>query len=177
MVARHPPCLQSGHNLTGVPSMVDFKTQPAQRVLEPSPAYKRLFGLRTAQARSHHRTGFTLIELLIVVVIIGILAAIAIPKFQATKGKAFYAGMRSDLRNLATSEEGYFYDHATYSSILDSVQLTPTNGNTVIITEATPTGWSATAQNAQSYPHFCALFLGAAAPVAPATAAGVVACN
>jgi prepilin-type N-terminal cleavage/methylation domain-containing protein len=157
--------------------MVDFKTQPAPRVVETGSAHRRLFGFRTAQTRSHLRTGFTLIELLIVVVIIGILAAIAIPKFQATKGKAFYAGMRSDLRNLATSEEGYFYDHATYSAILDSVQLTPTNGNTVIVTEATATGWSATSQNAQSYPHFCALFLGSAAAVAPATAAGVVACN
>src|SRR5215813_12047308 len=102
---------------------------------------QRFAGIRTGPTRSHRRTGFTLIELLIVVVIIGILAAIAIPKFQATKGKAFYAGMRSDLRNLATSEEGYFYDHAAYSSVLDSVQLTPTNGNTVIITEATATGW------------------------------------
>ncbi len=157
--------------------MIKIKTQRAQPVVEPNSAIPRFVGMYTGPARSRRRTGFTLIELLIVVVIIGILAAIAIPKFQATKGKAYYAGMRSDLRNLATSEEGYFYDHATYTTFLDSVQLTPTNGNTVIVTQATPTGWSATSSNAQSYPHFCALFLGDAAPVAPATAAGVVACN
>ena len=48
--------------------------------------------------------------------IIGILAAIAIPKFQATKGKANFAGMRSDLHNLVTAEEGYFYDHSAYTA-------------------------------------------------------------
>ena len=55
-----------------------------------------------------NRKGFTLIELLIVVVIIGILAAIAIPKFASTKEKAYLASMKSDLRNGATAEEGYF---------------------------------------------------------------------
>ena len=123
------------------------------------------------------RRGFTLIELLIVVVIIGILAAIAIPKFQATKGKAYYAGMRSDLHNLTTAEEAYFYDHSAYSNSLDSVQFKPTRGDSVNITEATVSGWSATSQNPQSYPHFCALVLGNAAAVAPATEAGVVACQ
>jgi len=56
------------------------------------------------------KKGFTLIELLIVVVIIGILAAIAIPKFSQTKEKAYVAAMKSDLRNLATYEESYAAD-------------------------------------------------------------------
>ncbi len=62
-----------------------------------------------------NRKGFTLIELLIVVVIIGILAAIAIPKFANTKEKAYLASMKSDLRNLITAEEAYFADSVKYA--------------------------------------------------------------
>ena len=65
-----------------------------------------------------NRKGFTLIELLIVVVIIGILAAIAIPKFANTKEKAVLASMKSDLRNLVTAEEGFFSDNQDYSGTL-----------------------------------------------------------
>jgi prepilin-type N-terminal cleavage/methylation domain-containing protein len=63
-----------------------------------------------------NRKGFTLIELLIVVVIIGILAAIAIPKFASTKEKAYITAMRSDLRNMMTAQESYFSDYGTYST-------------------------------------------------------------
>ena len=59
-----------------------------------------------------NKKGFTLIELLIVFVIIGILAAIAIPKFSNTKEKAYLAAMKADLRNLATYEESYAADSA-----------------------------------------------------------------
>src|SRR5207247_7479191 len=65
-----------------------------------------------------NRKGFTLIELLIVVVIIGILAAIAIPKFANTKEKAYLASMKSDLRNLVTAEAAYFADSVKYTTDL-----------------------------------------------------------
>jgi type IV pilus assembly protein PilA len=63
-----------------------------------------------------NRKGFTLIELLIVVVIIGILAAIAIPKFANTKTKAYQTAMKSDLRNLVTAEEAFFSDSGYYKT-------------------------------------------------------------
>ena len=81
------------------------------------------------------RRGFTLIELLIVVVIIGILAALAIPKFASTKGKAHFAAMKSDLHNLTTAEESFFYDHARYTAALDSVGFTGSHGDVIAITE------------------------------------------
>jgi prepilin-type N-terminal cleavage/methylation domain-containing protein len=64
-----------------------------------------------------NRKGFTLIELLIVVVIIGLLAAIAIPKFSATKDKAKMAAVRSDLRNTMTAEEAYLAEYSTYGDL------------------------------------------------------------
>ena len=60
------------------------------------------------------RRGFTLIELLIVVVIIGILASIAIPKFSATREKAFVSTLKSDLKNLASQQE--IYHNTAFSS-------------------------------------------------------------
>jgi type IV pilus assembly protein PilA len=59
-------------------------------------------------ATMRNRKGFTLIELLIVVVIIGILAAIALPKFGETRQRAYVSAMQSDLRNLQTSQEMHY---------------------------------------------------------------------
>ena len=78
--------------------------------------------------RRNARKGFTLIELLIVVVIIGILAAIAIPKFANTKEKAYIAAMKSDLRNLVTAEEAFFSDSVKYTSDMTQVNFRPSTG-------------------------------------------------
>ena len=126
-------------------------------------------------ARSRH--GFTLIELLIVVVIIGILAAIAIPKFQNTKGKAHWAAMRSDLHNLANAEESYYYSHNTYSTDLNALDLHPSSGVDIQVLAADSSGWSAKSTHQAAYPHLCAMFMGTASPVTPATTEGVVACQ
>ena len=126
----------------------------------------------TRQAR-----GFTLIELLIVVVIIGILAAIAIPKFQNTKGKAFASSLKSDLRNLSSVQEDYFYFNETYAPGMGSLTFSPSNGVVLTITEATRRGWSATATHPSAAPLTCAVFYGQAAPVGAATAEGQVACQ
>ena len=79
-----------------------------------------------------NRKGFTLIELLIVVVIIGILAAIAIPKFANTKEKAVVASMKSDLRNLVTAQEGFFSDNQDYAGGTVSTRAHPPSSSAFI---------------------------------------------
>ena len=140
-----------------------------------------------------NRKGFTLIELLIVVVIIGILAAIAIPKFAATKEKAYLASMKSDLKNLATAQEAYFADNFVYlpAAVASNVGgvatsfpggctvgtdclFTPSAGVTVTTT-LPAVGWGATATHAQTTKG-CAIFVGPTA-VAPATVEGEPKCD
>jgi len=77
------------------------------------------------------RAGFTLIELLIVVVIIGILAAVAIPKFQDTKQTTVLNVMKADLRRAAGAAEGYYAENNTFvglSGVTGSPGITLTAG-------------------------------------------------
>ncbi|AJE03401.1 type IV pilin protein [Geobacter pickeringii] len=63
------------------------------------------------------KKGFTLIELLIVVAIIGILAAIAIPQFTAYRAKSYNSAAQSDLRNFKTAMEAAYTDTQSYPNI------------------------------------------------------------
>jgi len=125
------------------------------------------------------RTGFTLIELLIVVVIIGILAAIAIPKFGSTKEKSYIVTMKSDLRNLVMAQEGYLADNGTYyvGGVPNAaLKYQPSSNTTVTIVSATTSGWGASATYTGTL-KTCALFYGNIAAVAPAVVAGEPKCT
>ncbi len=126
---------------------------------------------------SRSRQGFTLIELLVVVVVLGILAALAIPKFQNTKGKTYAAALKSDLKNVASMQEDYFYHNETYASSVGALSFTSTEGVTIDIAEADGRGWSATSTHPAAFPLTCAVFYGQAAPVGMATVEGVVHCQ
>ena len=125
-----------------------------------------------------NRKGFTLIELLIVVVIIGILAAIAIPKFAATKDKAKLASVKTDVRNLMTAQEAYFSDFATYGSLANVVSASnysTSSGNTATVAAAA-SGFTITIQNSTitSAIDQCTVQVGAGAT---STLDGVIACS
>jgi prepilin-type N-terminal cleavage/methylation domain-containing protein len=145
-----------------------------------------------------NRKGFTLIELLIVVVIIGILAAIAIPKFANTKEKAVVASMKSDLRNLVTAQEAFFSDNQDYAGGTykgDGTVYTQTNGlagagrlaftpsanNTVVVAYIDAAGWKATSTNpavTSASNDVCGVYTGVAAnaPDVSVKAEGAPAC-
>ena len=129
-----------------------------------------------------NRKGFTLIELLIVVVIIGILAAIAIPKFASTKDKAKLASVKTDLRNLMTAEEAYFSDKATYAKGADLITDKYANlstGNAIGGTDAASAdGYTISVKNASisSGPNECKVYGGKDATTASKTD-GVIECS
>jgi prepilin-type N-terminal cleavage/methylation domain-containing protein len=132
------------------------------------------------------RAGFTLIELLIVIVIIGILAAIAIPKFGKTREKAYFKAMMSDLRNLNAQEEIYYSNPAnTYSYAATIGALTDfvtSKGVTVAFPSAgSNLGWNATSSHvALGSTQWCAVYSGPVAfsvTGAGATQSGVISCT
>lgn len=110
--------------------------------------------------RNRTRKGFTLIELLIVVVIIGILAAIAIPKFADTKEKAYVTAMKSDLKNMVSAAEAWFSDEDTYAGFTAPVG---SSGVTLTFTADGGTGWSANATHAATT-QSCDIGVGSATP-------------
>ena len=124
-------------------------------------------------------SGFTLIELLIVVVIIGILGSIAIPKFSSMRTKSYIASVTADLKNFATLQEVYLSDVHTYASNTVTLDMTLSANVTITVSEATGTGWAATGTHTGLAAQYCGIYFGDAdaSAAAPAAFAGSVACN
>jgi prepilin-type N-terminal cleavage/methylation domain-containing protein len=129
------------------------------------------------------RDGFTLIELVIVITIIGILAAIAIPKLGKMRERAHIRSMMSDLRNLNTQQELYFTlpsNNYLYAAALGNLpDFRESSGVTVSLFGATNQGWAATAGHiALTGTQMCGIYIGTAAGI-PAflTSPGVVTCT
>ncbi len=124
------------------------------------------------------RQGFTLIEILIVTVVLGILAAIAIPKYTSARRQAFTSAVRSDLENLALAQEAYFDDAHQYANTITPLEYSLSAGVAITINETVPGGWGATGEHASLPGLHCGIFYGSADPTSgdPATTPGVVDC-
>lgn len=123
-------------------------------------------------------TGFTLIELLVTLVILGLLAAVALPRFSRARDKAYQAQMQNDLHNLATAQEAYFDDHQTYTTSVSEMNLNLSAGVSMSLA-ADATGWSAKASHTAIPATQCGMYYGSASapPGVPVLNEGVIACN
>ena len=92
--------------------------------------------------------GFTLIELLIVIAIIGLLAAIAIPQFVIYRTRSFDAQMKSDLRNASVAVESYFVTNHVYPTsvgVISTLGFQGTQGVTLSLSNVTANSYRLTA--------------------------------
>ena len=124
-----------------------------------------------------NRKGFTLIELLIVVVIIGILAAIAIPKFANTKSKAYVTAMKSDLRNLVSSQESFFSDSSKYTSDLVALNFKASSGVNSPAIVTYPGAWVATNNHTQLTGTVCGIGVNTTNPTVATAGEGEPICQ
>ena len=103
---------------------------------------------RIAKRSLARQPGFTLIEILLVIAVIGLLAAIAIPQISRYPSQAIDAQLKSDLRNAAVAVEGYFSKKAVYPASITEVEgygFKATDGVTITLNVLTPTSYTITA--------------------------------
>ena len=124
-----------------------------------------------------NRKGFTLIELLIVVVIIGILAAIAIPKFSSVKQKGYKTQAIAELQSLKTAEETFFTDSNRYGALSELSGFSHTSAvGSPTVTPST-SYWSAQVTHPQIPGMTCAVAVATTNAVAASAGEGEPRCN
>ncbi|NIR42874.1 MAG: prepilin-type N-terminal cleavage/methylation domain-containing protein [Gemmatimonadetes bacterium] len=124
-----------------------------------------------------NKYGLTLIELLTVIIIIGALAVIALPKFVNTRERTYLAAMKSDLRNLATAEENYFSKYLMYTTSTSDIDANISTNVNVYIPNADEQGWRATATHDAAPGKVCEIYYGSSVSGMTATLEGLVECN
>lgn len=98
--------------------------------------------------RRTNRPGFTFIELLTVMVVMGILAGIGVPRIRSMKERSYQATLRSDLGALRTAEEAYYAENLRYTTDLTALDFRLSSNVSITIESSDPLkGWKASARH------------------------------
>ena len=99
--------------------------------------------------RRSNRRGFTFIELLTVMIVIGLLATIGVPRIRSMKERSYQATLRSDLGALRTAQEAYFAENQQYATNVVALDMRLSRNVSVTIESSDPyRGWKAAARHA-----------------------------
>ncbi|HEX6808786.1 MAG TPA: prepilin-type N-terminal cleavage/methylation domain-containing protein [Gemmatimonadaceae bacterium] len=132
--------------------------------------------LSVASRRGRALRGFSMIELLVVLVVMGVLVGLAIPRYREYKRRFYLTTMVTDLRNLASTEEAYWNIAGTYSTDLRLIQYSSSPRVSISMVSADTLGWAAKASYAGDSA-MCAIYYGNAPVLAPATLKNVIGCT
>lgn len=123
----------------------------------------------------NRRRGFSFVELLVVMVLLGALSSMAVPRFREYKERAFIAAMQSDLGNLKVAQESYWAEHQQYATDTAHLEMRITNDIAISISSQDVIGgYTAVARHSNVPGQECLTAMGAeAAPREP----GAVICG
>jgi type IV pilus assembly protein PilA len=108
-----------------------------------------------------NRRGFTFIELITVMVVMGVLCAMAVPRYRGYKARAYRGMMTSDLGNLRIAEEAYWAEHQAYATDTSALEFRGSSKVSVTLTSSDPFGgYTAIATHGSLPGEQCATYAG-----------------